>query len=96
MRKTNTQTIGEALKDYIKALNLQGKLKEVEIVNAWEDIVGKMISNSTHQIYIKNRVLFVSLHSSIIRKELSMIKTDLIRRINEHAGTKVINDIVLK
>jgi hypothetical protein len=51
MRKSNTQTIASVIKDYLKEAQIEGKLKEVQVVNSWEELVGKVIARRTNRIY---------------------------------------------
>lgn len=96
MRKNNTEKLGKVIEDYIEALDVKGKLKEVRLIRSWEEIVGKTISKKTDNIYIKDGKLFVEMNSSIARNELSMLKSSLIGRLNEKAGSKIISDIIIK
>jgi len=96
MRRKNTQALGEVIQKYLEAMDIDGKLKEVRLIKSWESVVGKMISNKTNKLFIKDKKLFVYLNSSIARNELSMIKDDLVTRLNQQAGEEVIEDIVLK
>jgi predicted nucleic acid-binding Zn ribbon protein len=96
MRKSKTISLAEALKDYIKEMNLEGKLTEVGIINSWDEVVGKAISSRTSKIYIKDGVLYVHLSSSVVRNELLMLRQALREKLNEKAGSEVIKEIVLK
>ncbi len=96
MRHTKTQTLGEVLQQYVEALKIGAKLKEVSLVRQWEDVVGTYIANATTNIYIKDKKLFVSLKSSIIRNELLMIRSELARRLNEKSGEEIITEIILR
>ena len=96
MRRSKTISIAEAVKDYIKEMNLGGKLSEVGVVNSWEEIVGKAISSRTSKIYIKEQILYVHLTSSVVRNELLMLREVLKEKLNEKAGSEVIKDIVLR
>ena len=96
MRKSQTQTISEIISAIIKANGLEDKLAETRLIQSWESLLGKSISRLTRGMYIKNRILFVSMNSSIARSELLMIKRDLIFRLNEKAGKSVIDDIVIR
>ena len=96
MRRSRTISLAEAMKDYIREMNLEGKLLEVNVINSWEEVVGKAISSRTSRIYIKDHVLFVYLNSSIARNELMMLKEALREKLNEKAGREVIKDIVLR
>jgi predicted nucleic acid-binding Zn ribbon protein len=96
MRRSKTISLAEALKDYTREMNLDGKLNEIGVVNSWEEIVGKAISSRTSKIYIKDGVMYVHLNSSVVRSELLMLRQALIEKLNEKAGSMVIRDIVLR
>lgn len=96
MRKKNTQKIEEVINEYLKALKIDDKLKEVQLIKSWDEIVGRTIARSTSNIYIKNRKLFVSLNSSVIRNELFMLRDGLLKALNDRAGEKIIDEIILK
>ncbi len=96
MRRSKTISLAEALKDYVKVMNLEGKLNEVGLINSWEDIVGKAISSRTSKMYIKDQILYVHLNSSVVRNELLMLRQALIEKLNENAGSEVIKDIVFR
>lgn len=96
MRKKNIQKIEDVIKEYLKALKIDDKLKEVKLIKSWDDVVGKTIAHSTSNIYIRNRKLFVSLNSSIIRNELFMLREGLVKALNDRAGEKVIDEIILR
>jgi predicted nucleic acid-binding Zn ribbon protein len=96
MRRSRTISIAEAMKDYIKEMNLEGKLLEVNLINSWEEIVGKAISTRTSKVFIKDQVLYVYLNSSVARNELMMLKEALREKLNARSGQEVIKDIVLR
>jgi predicted nucleic acid-binding Zn ribbon protein len=96
MRHSKTQSLAEVLGDYIKEMNFGKKLKEVDIIDSWDEIVGKAISSRTSKVFIKDSVLYVNLKSSIVRNELMMIKEALREKINERSGEEVIKDIILR
>lgn len=96
MRRSKTISLAEAMKDYIREMNLEGKLLEVNLINSWEEVVGKAISSRTGKVYIKDHILYVHLNSSVARNELLMLKEVLKEKLNERAGKEVIKDIVLR
>mgnify|MGYP001576232879 CR=1 FL=1 len=96
MRRSRTLSMAEAMKDYIKEMNLEEKLLEVNLINSWEEVVGKAISSRTSKVYIKDHVLFIHLSSSVARNELMMLKEALREKLNERSGREVIKDIVLR
>ncbi len=96
MRKKNTQTLGEAIKDYISAMHFDDKMQEINLIREWKKLVGEYINKSTRNVYIKNNKLFVYLSSSIIRAELHMIKNSLLKKLNDKTGKKIIEEIILR
>lgn len=96
MRRNKTISLAEAVKDYIKEMNLEGKLNEINLIDSWEYTVGKAISSRTTKIYIKDHILYVHLNSSVVRNELLMLRQVLKEKLNEKAGTDVIKDIVFR
>ena len=96
MRKKNTQKIDDVIKEYLKALKIDDKLKEVNLIKSWDEVVGKTIARSTKDIFIKDRKLFVKLNSSVIRNELFMLRDGLKKALNDRAGEELIDEIILK
>ncbi len=95
MKRSNTQPLKAVIQEYIDALKISQKLREVSLVSSWERVVGRTIAQATKDIYIKDRKLFVVLNSSVIRNELLMIKTPLAERLNQEVGADVIDELVL-
>ena len=96
MRRSRTQKIEELVKLVLKEQGLDVKLKELELIKAWENVIGTNVANATTDLYIKNRKLFVHVRSSIVRNELMLIKTGLILALNKEVEGKIIDDIVIR
>jgi predicted nucleic acid-binding Zn ribbon protein len=96
MRRTEIQSIGSVIKDYLKEKNFDKKLAEVDIVSSWESIVGRPIARATSSVALKDGTLHLIMKSSIVRHELLMMKSDLMRVINERAGFEIVTGIILK
>ena len=96
MRRSKTISLGDAIKDYLKEMNLESKLNEAGLINSWEEVVGKAIASRTSGIYIKDGILYVHLTSSVVRNELLMLRQELMEKLNQKARTAVIRDIVLR
>jgi predicted nucleic acid-binding Zn ribbon protein len=96
MRRSKTISLAEAVNDYIREMNLGGKLSEVTVINSWEEIVGKAISSRTTKIFIRDHILYVHLSSSVVRNELLMLREAIREKLNGKAGSEVIKDIVFR
>jgi predicted nucleic acid-binding Zn ribbon protein len=96
MRRSNTQSLSDVLKEYVKATQIERKLKEVDVVQSWENLLGKTIAHYTRNIYIKNKVLYVEISSSVVKNELFMMREEIKRKINEKEGEEFIRTIIFK
>ena len=93
-RKSNLSTIGEALNDMMQSYQLKPRFDEMQLIARWEDIMGKMISNKTGKIFVKNEVLMVEINSAPLKHELNMSKTKVLQRIEEELGLGIIKEII--
>ena len=96
MQRKEIQKIDSLLDQFVKSNKLEKGLAEYRLLKSWKDLLGVTIARKTKSMHIRNRKLFVTLHSSVVRNELGMIKDTLIGRLNEAAGMNVIDDIILK
>lgn len=96
MQRKEIQKIDSLLDQFVKSNKLEKGLAEYRLMKSWKDLLGITIARKTKSMHIRNRKLFVTLHSSVVRNELGMIKDTLIGRLNEAAGMSVIDDIILK
>jgi len=84
------------LDQFVKSNGLQKGLAEYRLTKSWKELLGVTVAKKTKSLKIHKRTLFVSLHSSVVRNELEMIKETLIPRLNEAAGLNVIDQIVFR
>lgn len=91
--KDKDQSINAAIDKFLKAYNLDGRMKDFDIINGWEEMMGKAISVRTEKIYIRNRILHLKMNSSVMRDELLFGKQVIIDRVNQKAGTQYIVDV---
>jgi len=92
-RNSNQQPLKEVIEKLLKVYKLEDKLHEIDINKSWKVVMGHTVSNRTTNIYLKNKVLFVKLSSSVLRNELSMGKDKVVELLNGHIGRKVINEV---
>lgn len=67
--------------------------KEQKPVFVWRQVVGELIARRTCPLYVMNGVLYVEAATPVIAQELSLMKGDYIKRINEVLGETRISDI---
>ncbi|NDV45788.1 DUF721 domain-containing protein [Paludibacter sp. 221] len=96
MRKKNTESLKDVISQFLKEQNLDGKLGEKHIIDAWPVVLGKNISNYTTALSVKNRVLYVSLSSAVLRHDLFLSRQEIKAALNKQVGTEVITDIIFR
>ena len=80
----------------MKGTSIETKLKEVDVVQSWEELLGKTIAHYTRKVSLKNKVLFVEINSSVVKNELFMMREEIRRKLNEKAGEEMVNKIIFK
>ncbi len=94
MRYHKTEPLGNVLNRFVKAIGGDRKLKEIHLKKSWGNIMGAGVEQQTQYVYIKDDVYFVKLRSSVVKHELSMMKSIILTRLNQEAGEELIREIV--
>ena len=79
----------------IRQNGLETPLLQKRLIEAWDNVAGEMIAKYTTEKYIRNQDLCVHIENPALRSEISMMKTELIRKLNNAAGGQVIREIRL-
>ena len=96
MERKEVRKLDSLLQQFVKTNRLEKGLAEYRLMKSWKDLLGITVAKKTKSLRIHNRKLYVTLHSAVVRNELSLIKDTLIPKLNEAAGMDVIDDVVLR
>lgn len=96
MRDGNGKPIGKAVEEFFKAMGMTDKLYETKVLSRWEELMGKAIATRTTNIYIKEKILYIELNSSVMRDELLQHKSVIINKVNGSAQKVLIEDVFFK
>jgi len=94
MKRQNTQLLKDVLQQFIQTEGLEEKLLETRVLGYWDEMLGLTVARVTRKKYIHNRKLFVQLDSSIVRQQLLMLRSEIVEKLNQQVGAKVIDEIV--
>jgi predicted nucleic acid-binding Zn ribbon protein len=92
----NEFTMKEAIAQLIKSYRMDDKMLELQLGEIWRELMGKMIASKTTGVYYKNRILAVQVNSAPLRNELMMIRSEILERLNEKLGVKLIDEIQIR
>ncbi|MBE0646719.1 MAG: DUF721 domain-containing protein [Bacteroidales bacterium] len=96
MRRSSDYSLKEAIQEFLNTYRLDEKLDERKVIESWGAVMGKMVSNHTKDIYIRNKTLYVKVDSAALRSELSYAREKIRDVINKEAGTEVITNVVIR
>jgi len=96
MRKKNTELLSDVIRQVLKEQHLDKPLYEKRLIDAWPFVLGSNIMQYTSDLNIKNKVLYVSLTSSVLRHDLFMSREEIKKSLNKQVGAEVIVDIVFR
>jgi hypothetical protein len=88
-----SKPIKSVMEQIFNAMQIADKMKEFEILDGWEEMMGKAVASRTEKLYIRNKVLHIELNSSVMRDELAHGKQVIIERVNQFAGARIIEDV---
>ena len=94
-RLNDQNTVGDVLKHIIEVNKLQTGLNQIDVREAWKNLMGNGVNHYTQNVILKGSVLYVELSSSVLREELSHGKSKIITMINEELRRDVVRDVVL-
>jgi hypothetical protein len=95
-RQSNQNTVGDVLKQIIQANKLQPGMDQIDVKEAWQNLMGNGVNSYTKNVALRGSTLYVELSSSVLREELSHGKSKIIAMINEELQREVIKDVVLR
>ncbi len=96
MKRTGIIQIDELITEIIDKNKLNDGLDKVRVKEIWSNVVGVYIARCTTEINIYGNKLVVSVNSSIVRNELQIIKSEIVKRINKDLHREFINEIILR
>lgn len=95
-RQKEELSLGDVLKEFVETNKLDKGLKQVQVVDAWNGLMGPAIKKYTTQVKLDREKLYVQLSSSVLREELSYGKQKIIKLMNEELGSELIKDLILR
>lgn len=93
MFKREVKSINDILQQFLRKEGLETPLQQKRLIDAWDSVAGQMVVRYTQEKFIKNQILFVKITNPALRQDLSMMRQQLTRRLNEVVGYSVISDV---
>lgn len=89
----HSQSISEALSDFLKDSGLEQTVLEDRMVEKWEEVMGAQVARLTTKVEIRDRVLYAHVQSAALKAQLFECRFQLVEKLNNSVGGQVIRDI---
>ena len=93
MFRRKVEILDDVLNHFLRYEGLETPLLQRRLINAWEEIAGKTVAKYTQEKFIKNQTLFVKIINPALKADLTMMRSELIRKLNAYVGSMLIADI---
>jgi predicted nucleic acid-binding Zn ribbon protein len=87
------ESLSGLLPRVLKQLGLDQGLLGWRAVSDWPQVVGPRIARHTRAVAFRDGVLQVEVEGSAWMHELGFLKRDLVRKVNEQVGSRLVRDV---
>jgi predicted nucleic acid-binding Zn ribbon protein len=88
------QTSADVIPGLMKRLGLRERLHEVEVAEAWSQMVGEFIAAHSMPVALREGILYVRVLQPALHYDLEQIsKIDILRKLKQRFGAKTIRDV---
>ncbi|MBE0478435.1 DUF721 domain-containing protein [Candidatus Aerophobetes bacterium] len=85
--------VGEILQDLVCRFGMDNKIKQLNILKLWPEVVGETLSKHSQAVSISKGNLFVKVDNSAWLSEFSHFKEKIILKFNERHGEQIVKNI---
>jgi predicted nucleic acid-binding Zn ribbon protein len=87
------ESLSSVIPRVFKQLGLEDGLLGWRAVHEWEQAVGPRLARHTRAVAFREGVLQVEVEGSAWMHELGFLKTDLMRKVNRHLGSRRVKNV---
>ena len=82
MFRRKVQPLDDLLNQFLRQEGLESPLLQKRLIAAWDTVAGPTVARYTQEKFIKNQTLFVKIINPALRANLSMMQSDLTKKLN--------------
>lgn len=79
----------------LRVYRLDTRLNETSVVNAWEKVMGAVITKYTKEVKMRDGILYVTMTSAAVKQELLYRRTEIAAQLNSECGGDIIKEVVI-
>ncbi|MEN6619556.1 MAG: DUF721 domain-containing protein [Rikenellaceae bacterium] len=96
MKRENYIRIDELLVRFVKESGLENGLQRTKVFSAWDEVVGLKFSKLTTNKFYKDKKLYCTITSSVVRDQLFIKRSQIRIQINELLGQELVDELILR
>ena len=89
------EQIGNILHQFFYELGIDKPILKFQALDMWSKVVGEKISEVTEPRRITDGKIFVKVKNDTWRNELVYYKKNIIEKLNNELGSRIVKDIIL-
>lgn len=93
MFRRSVKSLGPLLAKYLRDEGLETPLMQKRLIDAWDTVAGSMVARYTSDKFIKNQTLCVRVLNPALKQDLTMMRAQLVQKLNAAVGANVIVDL---
>ena len=93
MFKRDVQQIKDLIMRNLRAQGLETPLLQKRLIDSRAEVAGNTVAEHTQDLKIRNQTLYVHINNPALRADLSMMRGELVKKLNEQVSSQVIADI---
>ena len=86
----------DVIDQLLRAYGYQDQLDEIELLKAYDEVVGTVFVKHTKEVYFKNKTLYIKLDSAALKQELSYAKETIRLKLNQMMGKRIVEEINIR
>ncbi|MBP3229269.1 MAG: DUF721 domain-containing protein [Prevotella sp.] len=93
MFKRRVLSLDDVVGQFLRHEGLETPLQQKRLIDAWGKVAGNVVEKYTAEKFIRNQTLFVKIQNPALRSDLSMMRSELVRKLNAEVGSMLITDV---
>lgn len=93
MFKRRVLSLDDVVGQFLRHEGLETPLQQKRLIDAWGKVAGNVVDKYTAEKFIRNQTLFVKIQNPALRSDLSMMRSELVRKLNAEVGSMLITDV---
>ena len=95
MKREQTKSMRELLPLLIQEMGWEPGLNEARVSALWDELLGPSVATATYRKQLKEGKFYVKLNSSVVRSYILTEKKNIMIKINEAMGKRVVTELIL-